>query len=102
MAFTFQYCNNVNIYFSNKSKTLSLESQYNYTTIALSPDNCLLIAANEQGIAQMISMVSHTVIHVHKFSSQVRCIQFSPDGRYFVIAKENIGKKYFLSILFYV
>lgn len=79
--------------FSNKSKTLSLESNFNYTSITLSPDNCLLIAVNEQGLAQMISMISHTVIYQHKFSAEVRCITFSPDGQYFAAAKENIGKQ---------
>lgn len=76
---------------SNKSITLSLESKYNYSAIALSPDNCLLVAVNEQGEAAMISMISHTVIHTHKFSSIVHCVQFSPNGRHFATAKENIG-----------
>lgn len=90
------------INFSNKSKTLSLESQYNYTAIALSPDNCLLVAVNEQGMAQMISMISHTVIHVHKFTSEARSIQFSPDGRYFAVAKENLGNTTFLASFYFI
>lgn len=33
--------------FSNKSKTLSVESRYNYSYIAISPNGNLLIAGNE-------------------------------------------------------
>lgn len=69
---------------------MSLESRYNYTTIALSPDGSLLIAVNERGEAQLISMVSCTVIHRHKFQSAAQCVVFSPNGRYFAVAKENM------------
>lgn len=75
---------------SNKSRTLALESRYNYTNIALSPDGSLLIAVNEQGDAYLISMVSCTVIHRHKFQTGVQCINFSPDGAYFAVARENL------------
>ncbi|EDW85819.1 uncharacterized protein Dwil_GK22940 [Drosophila willistoni] len=75
---------------NNKSRTLSLESRYNYTNIALSPDGSLLIAVNEQGQAQLISMVSCTVIHRHKFQTGVQCICFSPNGQYFAVARENL------------
>ncbi|XP_022217803.2 periodic tryptophan protein 2 homolog [Drosophila obscura] len=75
---------------NNKSRTLSLESRYNYTNIALSPDGSLLIAVNEQGDAQLISMMSCTVIHRHKFQTGVQCICFSPDGKYFAVARENL------------
>lgn len=51
-----------------------------------------MIAINEQGEAQMISLISHTVIHTHKFSQGASCIQFSPDGKYFAVGKANIGK----------
>ena len=36
-----------NLYFSNKSETLPVESQLNITTLALAPDGNLLIAVNE-------------------------------------------------------
>ncbi|KAH8413779.1 hypothetical protein KR222_008085, partial [Zaprionus bogoriensis] len=75
---------------NNKSRTLSLESRYNYTNIALSPDGSLLIAINEQGDAHLISMVSCTVIHRHKFQTGVNCVCFSPDGSYFAVARENL------------
>ncbi|XP_060652444.1 periodic tryptophan protein 2 homolog [Drosophila nasuta] len=75
---------------NNKSRTLSLESRYNYTNIALSPDGSLMLAINETGDAQLISMVSCTVIHRHKFQTGVQCVSFSPDGSYFAVARENL------------
>lgn len=75
---------------NNKSRTLSLESRYNYTNIALSPDGSLMIAINEKGNAELISMVSCTVIHRHKFQTGVQSVSFSPDGSYFAVARENL------------
>ncbi|KAH8280515.1 hypothetical protein KR018_009054, partial [Drosophila ironensis] len=75
---------------NNKSRTLSLESWYNYTNIALSPDGSLLLAVNEQGAAQLISMVSCTVIHRHKFRTGIQCLSFSPNGKYFAVAVQNV------------
>ncbi|XP_033155031.1 periodic tryptophan protein 2 homolog [Drosophila mauritiana] len=75
---------------NNKSRTLSLESRYNYTNIALSPDGSLLIAVNERGEAQLISMMSCTVIHRHKFQTGVQCICFSPNGAFFAVAVHNV------------
>lgn len=80
--------------FSNKSKTLSLDSRYNYTAIGVSPNGCLMIAINEKGEAQMISMISQTVIYTHKFAEDVQCVRFSPDGRYFAIARAHIVSVY--------
>uniref|UniRef100_A0A182P7K7 Small-subunit processome Utp12 domain-containing protein n=1 Tax=Anopheles epiroticus TaxID=199890 RepID=A0A182P7K7_9DIPT len=68
---------------NNKSNTLGIESQYNYTAIALSPNGCLLVVVNEIGEAQMISMISQTTIHRYKFRGEVKHLCFSPDGRYF-------------------
>uniref|UniRef100_A0A182QYW6 Small-subunit processome Utp12 domain-containing protein n=1 Tax=Anopheles farauti TaxID=69004 RepID=A0A182QYW6_9DIPT len=68
---------------NNKSNTLCLESQYNYTAIDLSPNGCLLVVVNEIGEAQMISMISQTTIHRYKFRGEVSYLRFSPDGRFF-------------------
>ncbi|KAG4068090.1 hypothetical protein HA402_001515 [Bradysia odoriphaga] len=75
---------------TNKATTLALESKFNYTSIDISPNGCLLVAVNEKGAAQMISLVSNTVVHTYKFSSAARCVKFSPDGAFFAIAKENM------------
>ncbi|XP_055594571.1 periodic tryptophan protein 2 homolog [Uranotaenia lowii] len=74
---------------NNKSTTLSLESEYNYTALDLSPNGCILVAVNESGEAQMISMISHTVIHRYKFKGEVRWLRFSPDGKFFGACVNN-------------
>uniref|UniRef100_A0A182WE74 Small-subunit processome Utp12 domain-containing protein n=1 Tax=Anopheles minimus TaxID=112268 RepID=A0A182WE74_9DIPT len=68
---------------NNKSNTLCIESQYNYTAIDLSPNGCLLVVVNEIGEAQMISMISQTTVHRYKFRGEVKHLRFSPDGRFF-------------------
>ncbi|XP_018785089.1 PREDICTED: periodic tryptophan protein 2 homolog [Bactrocera latifrons] len=75
---------------NHKSRTLSLESRYNYVCIALSPDGSLLIAVNEVGEAQLISLISCTIIHRHKLQNKPQCVVFSPDGAYFAVAMDNI------------
>lgn len=85
---------------SNKAVTLALESKFDYTCIDISPNGCLLVAVNEKGFAQMISLISNTVIHTYKFSSAALCVKFSPDGLHFAIAKENMGKH--ISIIPYI
>lgn len=53
-----------------------------------------MIAINEKGEAQMISMISQTVIYTHKFAETINCVRFSPDGRYFAIARAHIVSVY--------
>ncbi|XP_075972567.1 periodic tryptophan protein 2 homolog [Anticarsia gemmatalis] len=67
----------------NKSNTLAFESYYNYTAVDISPNGSTLLAVNEKGEAQMISLVTCTVIHKYKFRQQVNAVKFSPDGQYF-------------------
>ncbi|XP_055527884.1 periodic tryptophan protein 2 homolog [Wyeomyia smithii] len=74
---------------SNKSQTLSLESEYNYSALDLSPNGCVLVAVNEIGDAQMISMISHTVVHRYKFRTEVKALRFSPDGQFFAACVNN-------------
>ncbi|XP_053600590.1 periodic tryptophan protein 2 homolog [Plodia interpunctella] len=67
----------------NKSNTLPVESHFNYTTIDVSPNGSVLLAVNEKGEAQMISLLTCTVVHRYKFRQQVNAVKFSPDGKYF-------------------
>lgn len=53
-----------------------------------------MVAVNEKGEAQMISMISQTVIYTHKFSESVNQVRFSPDGRYVAIARAHIVSVY--------
>ena len=74
---------------SNKSETLPIESRFNYTSIALSPIGTVLIAINEDGEADLISLLSKCVIHKFRFNRPVACVKFSPNGKYFALTKEN-------------
>ncbi|XP_045763111.1 periodic tryptophan protein 2 homolog [Maniola jurtina] len=67
----------------NKSNTLPIESHFNYTAIDVSPNGSVLLAINEKGEAQMISLQTCTVIHRYKFKQQVNAVKFSPDGNLF-------------------
>ncbi|XP_034195473.2 periodic tryptophan protein 2 homolog [Osmia lignaria lignaria] len=74
---------------NNKSSTLPIESTYNYTCMDLSPNGTLLIAVNEVGEGNIISMISKMVIHKYHFKQRVRCVKFSPDGKHFAVCKEH-------------
>lgn len=74
---------------SNKSETLPIESRFNYTAIALSPNSTILIAINEDGEADLISLISKTIIHKFRFNRPVASVKFSPNGKYFALTKEN-------------
>ncbi|XP_015187730.1 PREDICTED: periodic tryptophan protein 2 homolog [Polistes dominula] len=74
---------------NNKSTTLPIESNFNYTTLDISPNGCLLIAINERGDAHIISMISKMVMHKYRFKHRVRCAKFSPDGKYLAVCKAN-------------
>lgn len=78
------------IYFSNKVKSLSLESCFNYQTIDVSKNGALILAVNEKGQAQLISTVSYTVVRTHKFQSDVIAVKFSPDDKYFAVVRPGI------------
>jgi len=83
--------NKVSIYDlkNNKSETLPVESRYNYTAIALSPTGTVLVAINEDGEADLISLISKSIIHKFRFNRPVVCVKFSPNGKYFALTKEN-------------
>lgn len=73
----------------NKSETLPIESKYNFTTLALSPNGMLLVAVNEVGGALLINIARRIVIHRFNFHGPVTDAKFSPNGRYLAISKEN-------------
>lgn len=74
---------------NNKSETLPIESRYNFTAVDIAPSGFLFIAVNETGEALLCSLVSRTVIHRHHFRKPVSTVKFSPDGKYFAVAKDN-------------
>ena len=75
---------------THKSETLKIEGRFDYTTLALSPTGALLLAANEDGEIHLISLVSKTVLHKLRLNRKIASIKFSPDGRQFAVAKENL------------
>ncbi|XP_066592091.1 periodic tryptophan protein 2 homolog [Prorops nasuta] len=74
---------------NNKSMTLPVESDFNYTAIDISPNGSFLIAINEEGEAHIISLITKIIMHKYKFKKKIRCVKFSPDGKYFAVCKEN-------------
>ncbi|XP_012279845.1 periodic tryptophan protein 2 homolog [Orussus abietinus] len=71
----------------NKSMTLPVESRYDYTAIDLSPNGYTLIAINEEGVAQVINMLSLLTIHKYEFDKRVAFVKFSPNGKHFAVGK---------------
>ncbi|XP_064489953.1 periodic tryptophan protein 2 homolog [Ornithodoros turicata] len=74
---------------NNKSETLPIESRYNFTSVAIAPNGCILIAVNETGEALLCSLVSRTAIHRQHFRKPVNAVKFSPNGKYFAVTKDN-------------
>ena len=74
---------------NNRSSTLPIESRFNYTSLALSPNGVTLLAVNEDGEIQLISLISKTVLRKLRTNRTVKVVEFSPDGKYFAITKES-------------
>ncbi|KAF6200679.1 hypothetical protein GE061_005123 [Apolygus lucorum] len=72
---------------NNKSTALPVESRFNFTTLALSPDSTTLVAVNDQGEAHLISLISRSLVHRYHFKYPIGCVKFSPDGKYVAFAK---------------
>ena len=66
---------------SNKAETLPIESQFNITTIEVSPDGWLILLVNEEGECLLCNTKSKSVIHRFNFARKVNSIKFSPDGK---------------------
>ncbi|XP_044526133.1 periodic tryptophan protein 2 homolog [Gracilinanus agilis] len=80
---------------NNKSETLPLATKYNIKCVGLSPDGCFAIIIDEEGAALLVSLVCKSVLHHFHFNGSVHCVSFSPDGRRFVVAKDNIAQMYY-------
>ena len=75
---------------SHTSGTLNIEGRFDYTTLALSPNGVLLLAANEDGEVHLISLVSKTILKRLRINRPILAMSFSPDGKQFALAKENL------------
>uniref|UniRef100_H3AB34 PWP2 small subunit processome component n=1 Tax=Latimeria chalumnae TaxID=7897 RepID=H3AB34_LATCH len=79
---------------SNKSETLPVTTTHNITCVGLSPDGNLAILVDEEGAAVLVSLISKSVLHHFHFHKPVHCICFSPDGKKFVVTKDNVALLY--------
>uniref|UniRef100_A0AAR2KZ89 Small-subunit processome Utp12 domain-containing protein n=1 Tax=Pygocentrus nattereri TaxID=42514 RepID=A0AAR2KZ89_PYGNA len=79
---------------NNKSETLPVSTNKNITCVGLSPDGNLAILVDEDGAAILVSLVTRAVLYHHHFHKPVNSVSFSPDGRSFVVTKENVALMY--------
>uniref|UniRef100_A0A8B9CCF0 PWP2 small subunit processome component n=1 Tax=Anser brachyrhynchus TaxID=132585 RepID=A0A8B9CCF0_9AVES len=79
---------------NNKCETLPLATRHNIVCVGLSPDGSLAILVDEEGAALLVSLVGKSVIHHFHFHKPVHSVSFSPDGKKFVITKDNVALMY--------
>ncbi|KAJ8246716.1 hypothetical protein GJAV_G00254600 [Gymnothorax javanicus] len=79
---------------NNKSETLPVSTSKNITCVALSPDGNLAILVDEDGAAVLVSLVTRAALHHFHFHKPVSSVRFSPDGRKFIVTKENVALMY--------
>ncbi|XP_038138082.1 PWP2 small subunit processome component [Cyprinodon tularosa] len=79
---------------NNTSETLPISTTKNITCVGVSPDGCLAVVVDEDGAALLVSLITRAVLHHFHFHKPVSSIRFSPDGRKFVVTKENVALMY--------
>uniref|UniRef100_A0A8C3VAM5 Small-subunit processome Utp12 domain-containing protein n=1 Tax=Catharus ustulatus TaxID=91951 RepID=A0A8C3VAM5_CATUS len=79
---------------NNKCETLPLATRLNIVCVGLSPDGSLAILIDEEGAALLVSLIGKRVIHQYYFHKPVHSVSFSPDGKKFVVTKDNLAYLY--------
>ncbi|XP_064503026.1 periodic tryptophan protein 2 homolog [Pseudopipra pipra] len=79
---------------NNKCETFPLATRLNIVCVGLSPDGTLAILIDEEGAALLVSLIGKCVIHQFYFHKPVHSVKFSPDGKKFVITKDNLAYLY--------
>lgn len=74
---------------TNTVRTLSCEARSNIKTIALSPDDRLLLIIDEENYAMLVNFYRSVVLHRFKFKKTVRVCEFSPCSLYFAVSYGN-------------
>ncbi|KAG7166996.1 Periodic tryptophan protein 2-like [Homarus americanus] len=74
---------------NNRSHTLPIEARFNYTSLALSPNGLILVAAEEDGEVHIINLNFRNVLYRKRFNQPIKSIKFSPDGKHIALTKEN-------------
>ncbi|XP_028656368.2 PWP2 small subunit processome component [Erpetoichthys calabaricus] len=80
---------------NNKSETFPVSAKKNITCVALSPNGTLAVLVDEDGEALLVSLTTRAVLNHFNFHKPVHCISFSPDGRKFVVTKDNVALMYY-------
>ncbi|MED6249475.1 U3 snoRNP protein [Ataeniobius toweri] len=79
---------------NNTSETFPISTTKNITCVGVSPDGSLAIVVDEDGAALLVSLITRAVLHHFHFHKPVSSIRFSPDGRKFVVTKQNVALMY--------
>uniref|UniRef100_A0A8D0B2B2 PWP2 small subunit processome component n=1 Tax=Sander lucioperca TaxID=283035 RepID=A0A8D0B2B2_SANLU len=79
---------------NNTSETLPVSTTKNITCVGLSPDGNIAVVVDEDGAAMLVSLITRATLHHFHFHKPVSSIRFSPDGRKFVVTKENVALMY--------
>eukprot|EP00934_Nitzschia_sp_Nitz4_P008737 Nitzschia sp. Nitz4//scaffold89_size161592//84665//87648//NITZ4_002382-RA/size161592-snap-gene-0.134-mRNA-1//1//CDS//3329559628//8727//frame0 len=66
-------------------RTLPIEARSNIRTMALSPNDTLLLVVDVQNYAMIVNFVRGVVLHRFRFKRRVRYAVFSPCGRYIAV-----------------
>ncbi|KAB7507006.1 hypothetical protein Anas_03363, partial [Armadillidium nasatum] len=74
---------------NNKAITLPIEARFNYRSLALSPNGCILIAAQGDGELHFINLMFKNIIYRKRLKGKVKNITFSPCGKYFALSVGN-------------
>jgi len=69
--------------------TLPVEVDDNFTSLAMSPDGLLLLAATDTGSIHLISTMRRLLLFSERVPSKVSKVLFSPDGKRFAIAASS-------------
>uniref|UniRef100_A0A8C5DY81 Small-subunit processome Utp12 domain-containing protein n=1 Tax=Gouania willdenowi TaxID=441366 RepID=A0A8C5DY81_GOUWI len=79
---------------NNSSETFPISTSKNISCVGLSADGRLAVVVDQDGAALLISLVTRAVLHHFHFHKPVSSVSFSPDGRSFVVTKENVALMY--------
>ncbi|XP_032889372.1 periodic tryptophan protein 2 homolog [Amblyraja radiata] len=79
---------------NNKAETLPFALNRNIVCVGQSPNGHLAILVDEDGVALLVSLLRRAALHHFNFHSPVHSVAFSPDGRKFVVTKENVVLMY--------
>ncbi|KAK7893540.1 hypothetical protein WMY93_022692 [Mugilogobius chulae] len=80
---------------NNTSETLPFSTTKNITCVGISPNGNLAIVVDEDGAALLVSLITRAILHHFHFHKPVHSISFSPDGRKFVVTKDNVALMYY-------